>query len=125
MQIEPGHGHDLSASGSVAMRSRESSALDGGVLLSSLLLISVGVVMSYSGTAPLAMRESLPPLFLQHVTALVAGLSLVWALAASVWVVPRACFVRRIAAEEIAAVEVDRCLFVWRAFANPGGRRRP
>jgi cell division protein FtsW len=46
------------------------------VLVAAAVLISMGVVMSYSGTAPLAMRESLPPLFLQHVRALFAGLVL-------------------------------------------------
>jgi cell division protein FtsW len=54
----------------------DDSGLDGGVLLAGAVLISMGVVMSYSGTAPLAMRESLPPLFLQHLKALVAGLAL-------------------------------------------------
>jgi hypothetical protein len=52
----------------------------------------------------------------------VAGLSLVWALVSAVWVVPEACFVRRIAAAEIAPVRVERCLFVWRG-PDPGGRR--
>lgn len=52
------------------------SGLDGGVLVAAAVLISTGVVMSYSGTAPLAMRESVPPLFLQHLKALTAGLAL-------------------------------------------------
>lgn len=55
----------------------------------------------------------------------VAGLSLAWALVSTVWVVPEACFVRRIAAVEIAPVMVERCLFVWREPPAPrtGGRR--
>ena len=52
------------------------SGLDGGVLLAASVLISMGVVMSYSGTAPLALRESVPPLFLQHLKALCGGLAL-------------------------------------------------
>ena len=62
---------DLSAAGSIA-----TGGVDGGVLLSAAILISVGVVMSYSGTAPLAIRESVPPLFLAHLRALGAGITL-------------------------------------------------
>jgi len=53
-----------------------SNGLDGGVVVAAAVLISMGVVMSYSGTAPLALRESVPPLFLQHLKALIAGLAL-------------------------------------------------
>lgn len=51
-------------------------ALDPGVTLSSLILILFGVVMSYSATAILALDQSVPPLFFDHVTGLVAGLVL-------------------------------------------------
>ena len=51
-------------------------ALDTGVTVSSLTLILFGVVMSYSATAILALDRSVPPLFLDHVTGLVAGLVL-------------------------------------------------
>jgi len=48
------------------------AALDGGVILSATLLVSLGVVMVYSTTAPLAIGRTLPPYFLRHlfVTAL-------------------------------------------------------
>jgi hypothetical protein len=50
------------------------------------------------------------------------GLSAAWALLASVWVVPNACFVREIHAAEIGAVEVQRCSFQWR---HPARAQRP
>ena len=48
------------------------AALDGGVILSATLLVSLGVVMVYSTTAPLAIGRTLPPYFMRHlfVTAL-------------------------------------------------------
>ena len=48
--------------------------LDTGVSLSSLILILIGVVMSYSATAALALESTLPPLFFDHMTGLLAGL---------------------------------------------------
>jgi len=47
--------------------------LDTGVSLASLILILFGVVMSYSATAALALDSTLPPLFFDHVTGLLAG----------------------------------------------------
>ena len=49
------------------------SGLDGGILLSTALLASLGVVMSYSATAPLALENTLPPLFLDHLAGLGLG----------------------------------------------------
>ena len=48
------------------------AALDGGVILSAAILVSLGVVMVYSTTAPLAIGRTLPPYFVRHlcVTAL-------------------------------------------------------
>jgi cell division protein FtsW len=50
--------------------------LDTGITLSSLMLILIGVVMSYSATAALALDTPFPPLFVDHVTGLMAGLLL-------------------------------------------------
>ncbi|MBW2294196.1 MAG: FtsW/RodA/SpoVE family cell cycle protein, partial [Deltaproteobacteria bacterium] len=51
------------------------TSIDSGLLLSALVLVGVGVVMSYSTTAPLAMEQRIPPLFLHHMTALTIGLA--------------------------------------------------
>ncbi|MAJ60791.1 MAG: hypothetical protein CBC48_12800, partial [bacterium TMED88] len=48
---------------------------DGAIMLSALLLVSMGVVMSFSTTATLALEQRIPPLFLRHVGALVIGLA--------------------------------------------------
>jgi cell division protein FtsW len=48
--------------------------LDGGALLAVGGLLGIGVVMSYSSTAPLALDRLLPPLFVEHVGALAIGL---------------------------------------------------
>ena len=56
---------------------------DAGVVISVLLLASIGTVMSYSTTATMALDHSVPPLFLAHVGAL--GLGLVIA-AAVMWI---------------------------------------
>ena len=44
--------------------------LDGGVVTSAAILASLGVVMVYSATAPLAMGSAVPPLFLKHLAAM-------------------------------------------------------
>ncbi|MDE0885342.1 MAG: putative lipid II flippase FtsW [Myxococcota bacterium] len=49
---------------------------DTRVLVSILLLASMGMVMSYSTTATLALDQTLPPLFLRHVSALAVGLTM-------------------------------------------------
>ncbi|MDG2049377.1 MAG: putative lipid II flippase FtsW [Myxococcota bacterium] len=48
---------------------------DGAIMLSALLLVSMGVVMSFSTTATLALEQRIPPLFLRHVGALATGLA--------------------------------------------------
>jgi len=48
--------------------------LDGGVTLAAITLICLGVVMSYSTTAPLDIDVKIPPLFQQHLLALATGL---------------------------------------------------
>ena len=57
------------------------------------------------------------------VRAWVVGLSALFAVAASVWVVPQACFVREIRSDEIGAVQVQRCSFLWRRSGTPQGPR--
>ena len=52
----------------------KSAALDGGVLTAAAVLISLGIVMSYSATAPLALDTNLPPLLLDHLAGLAIGL---------------------------------------------------
>lgn len=59
-----------------ASPNRASAGLDTGVVVSSLILILFGVVMSYSATAALSIDDPFPALFLDHVSGLVAGLAL-------------------------------------------------
>jgi cell division protein FtsW len=66
------------------MRSPAPSAprplLEPGIALSCGLLIAMGVVMSYSATAALALDATVPPLFFQHLVGLALGLvALAWA----------------------------------------------
>ena len=49
--------------------------LDGGALLAVGCLLGLGVLMSYSSTAPLALDRMLPPLFVEHMAALLIGLA--------------------------------------------------
>ena len=49
--------------------------LDAGVGSAAVALISLGIVMSYSTTAPLDMELRIPPLFRQHLVALSIGLA--------------------------------------------------
>ena len=53
----------------------EAMRLDGGALLAAGGLLGLGVVMSYSSTAPLALDQLLPPLFVEHMGALAIGLA--------------------------------------------------
>ena len=48
--------------------------LSGGISLAAAILISLGVVMSYSTTAPLDIDVPIPPLFRQHLLALGIGM---------------------------------------------------
>jgi len=65
---------DWSARNFTASNAGVANGLDGGVLLSTTLLVSLGVVMSYSATAPLALETPLPPLFVDHLGGLGLGL---------------------------------------------------
>ena len=56
--------------------------LDGGISLASITLICLGVVMSYSTTAPLDIDVKIPALFRQHLLALSLGLAAMAAAAA-------------------------------------------
>ena len=55
------------------------AAPDGAIILSAAILISLGVVMVYSTTAPLAIGRALPPYFIRHlcVAALALGIGAV------------------------------------------------
>ena len=57
-----------------------SEAPDTGVVISVLLLASMGTVMSYSITATLALDHSIPPLFLAHLGALGVGILIAGAI---------------------------------------------
>lgn len=52
----------------------ETAPLDGGVVAATALLAGIGIVMVYSATAPLAMGSALPPHFIRHLAAIVAGI---------------------------------------------------
>ncbi len=49
------------------------TGIDSGLLISAAVLIGFGVVMSYSTTAPLSIERTIPPLFVDHVSALAIG----------------------------------------------------
>jgi len=49
--------------------------IDPGISISTALLISMGVVMSYSATAALALDAKMPPLFFDHLIGLSMGLA--------------------------------------------------
>ena len=51
----------------------EGSSLHGRLLVAASVLIGVGVVMSYSTTAPLSLSHRIPPLFLKHLSSLTIG----------------------------------------------------
>jgi cell division protein FtsW len=68
------------------------AAPDGGVILSAAILVSLGVVMVYSTTAPLTIGRALPPHFLRHLCVAVLAVG----IAASAMRVPLALW-RRIA----------------------------
>jgi cell division protein FtsW len=53
----------------------ETSGVDPGISISTALLISMGVVMSYSATAALALDTKVPPLFSDHLIGLAIGLA--------------------------------------------------
>ena len=53
----------------------KNAGVDPGISIVSALLISMGVVMSYSATAALALDSSLPPLFFDHLIGVALGLA--------------------------------------------------
>ncbi|MEE8165559.1 MAG: FtsW/RodA/SpoVE family cell cycle protein, partial [Myxococcota bacterium] len=58
-----------------AARSEEPSRIDPGIAIATGSLIALGVVMSYSATAALALDAVIPPLFFDHLFGLVLGLA--------------------------------------------------
>lgn len=59
------------------------AALDGGLVVSSVVLCALGVVMIYSTTAPLAIGSAIPPHFVRHLV----GLGLAFgALLLALWI---------------------------------------
>ena len=56
-----------------AARSADRSEIHGAVFGCFLLLAGLGTVMVFSTTAPLSVGESIPPHFLRHVGAVLAG----------------------------------------------------
>lgn len=57
-----------------AAKQDDSARLDPGIAIATGLLIAIGVVMSYSATAALALDTSFPPLFFDHLSGLGLGL---------------------------------------------------
>ncbi|MFK7898439.1 MAG: FtsW/RodA/SpoVE family cell cycle protein [Myxococcota bacterium] len=47
--------------------------IDSGIAIAAGILLGMGVVMSYSATAALALDSAFPPLFFNHLTGIVAG----------------------------------------------------
>ncbi len=68
----------------------EPTGVDPGITISTALLISMGVVMSYSATAALALDAKVPPLFSDHLIGLVIGL----AAAAGAYAMPALALLR-------------------------------
>ncbi|MBJ22010.1 MAG: putative lipid II flippase FtsW [bacterium] len=56
-------------------RAASSSMVDPGIAITTGLLIGIGVVMSYSATAALALDAKVPPLFFEHLLGLFLGLA--------------------------------------------------
>ena len=88
--------------------------LDGGALLAGSGLLGIGVVMSYSSTAPLALDRLLPPLFVEHMAALALGIALAMAAlltplrAVRALALPGWCLaVAMLAATDVLGVEVN------------------
>ena len=50
------------------------TGIDSGIAMAAGILISMGVVMSYSATAALALDSPFPPLFRNHLTGIIAGI---------------------------------------------------
>ncbi len=82
-------------------------------LLRGLSVLAIPVAIA--GGLALRARPRLAPWLL--------GLCAAWAVAASLWVVPRSCMVRPIALEELRDLQVARCEFTWRGPAIQRPRR--
>ncbi len=54
-------------------RDEQPPGLDPGIAITTLLLIGLGVVTSYSATAALALESAIPPLFFDHLVGLLIG----------------------------------------------------
>jgi len=54
---------------------KKDTGVDPGISIATALLISMGVVMSYSATAALALDSRLPPLFFDHLVGVAIGLA--------------------------------------------------
>ncbi len=52
---------------------RSRGSIEGSLLAATLALTGLGVVMSYSATAPLALDDPIPPLFVKHLSAACLG----------------------------------------------------
>lgn len=94
------------------------NAVDGGVMVSTLLLVSMGVLMSFSTTATLALDHRIPPLFLHHVGALGLGL----AAGAIAYRMPMAAW-RRLALP-LWALSVVMLLLTWAVGVEVKGAQR-
>ena len=77
---------------SAAPQQPHANNIDPGISISTALLISMGVVMSYSATAALALDAKMPPLFFDHLVGLGIGLG----AAAGAYALPAAAL-RRLA----------------------------
>lgn len=85
-------------------------------LLRGLSVLAIPVAIA--GGLALSARPRLAPWLL--------GLCAAWAVASALWVVPRSCFVRPVALEELRDLRVDRCKFTWSgpAMRRPHGLQR-
>ena len=59
---------------SPSTRHDQRAGIDPGIAITTGSLITLGVVMSYSSTAALALEATIPPLFFDHLVGLVLGL---------------------------------------------------
>ncbi len=59
----------------VRVSQKEKAGVDPGISIATALLISMGVVMSYSATAALALDSRLPPLFFDHLIGVAIGMA--------------------------------------------------
>jgi cell division protein FtsW len=65
----------MNTTSSATKSAEEPSGIDPGIAIATGLLITMGVVMSYSATAALALDSVIPPLFFDHLIGLALGLA--------------------------------------------------